>query len=82
MLHISTDIRNLTVKAGMEYTRELLDWLKVQYGMTSISAVYTNAATVDKLQVPGDCDLTPTIDKLLALFMQLKDNKFIYQEPI
>jgi len=50
--------------------------------MTSISTTYTNAATVDKLQVIRDCDLTSTINKLLALFMQLENNKFIYPELI
>lgn len=48
----------------------------------SISAAYTDAATVDKLQVLGDCNPTSTIDKLLALFTQLEDNKFIYPELI
>jgi len=37
------------MKAGIEHTRELLNWLKVQYGMASISAIYTDTATVDKL---------------------------------
>jgi len=82
MLRISTDIRDLAVKAGMEHTRDLLDWLKMQYGTTSISAVCTDAAAVDKLQVPGNCDPTPTIDKLLALFMRLEDNNLTYSEPI
>jgi len=68
MLHVSTDIRNLTIKAGMEHTGELLDWLKVQYRTTSISTAYTNTATVKKIQIPGDCNPTPTINKLLALF--------------
>ena len=70
------------MKAGIEHTRELLNWLKAQYGMASISAIYTDTATVDKLQVPEDYDPTSTIDKLLVLFTQLKDNKFIYPEPI
>ena len=52
----------------MEYTGELLDWLKVQYRTTSISTAYTNTATVKKIQIPGDCNPTPTINKLLALF--------------
>jgi len=37
------------MKAGIEHTRELLNWLKAQYGMASISAIYTDTATVDKL---------------------------------
>jgi len=37
---------------------------------------------VDKLQVPEDCNPTPTIDKLLALFMQLKNNKLVYIETV
>jgi len=28
MLYVSTNIRNLAVKAGMKHTGELLDWLK------------------------------------------------------
>jgi len=46
MLCVSTDIRNLAVKEGMEHTGELLDWLKAQYGTMSISAAYTNAAAI------------------------------------
>jgi len=49
MLHISTDIRNLAVKAGIEHTGELLNWLKAQYGTISISTTYTNATAIDKL---------------------------------
>jgi len=49
MLYVSTDIRNLAMKAGMEHTRELLNWLKAQYRTTSISAMYTNIAAIDKL---------------------------------
>ena len=83
MLYVSTDIRNLAIKAGIEHTRELLDWLKAQYRTTtSISTTYTDTAAVDKLQIPEDCDPAPTIDKLLALFTQLKNNKFMYLEPI
>lgn len=43
---------------------------------------YTDVVVVDKLQVPGDCDPTPMIDKLLALFMQLEDNKLVYTEAV
>ena len=82
ILCISTDIRNLAMKADIEHTGELLNQLKTQYGTMSISAAYTDAATVDKLQVLGDCNPTSTIDKLLALFTQLEDNKFIYPELI
>lgn len=82
MLDISPDIKNLTVKARMDTTKNLLDWLKTQYGTTSISTIYTDLVTVDKLQVPGDCNPMPTIDKLLALFTQLEDNKLVYTEVV
>ena len=68
MLCISPNVRNLTVKARMDTMKNLLDWLKIQYKTTSISAAYTDIVIVDKLQVLGDCDPMPTIDKLLALF--------------
>jgi len=82
MLHISADIRKLAVKAKMGNTRELLDWLKMQYGITSISAAYADIITINKLQIPGDCDPTPSLDRLLALFTHLEDNKLAYPEPI
>jgi len=82
MLCISSDVRNLAVKAIMDTTKNLLDWLKTQYGTTSISAAYTNVVIVNKLQVPGDCNPMPTIDKLLALFMQLEDNKLVCTEAV
>jgi len=82
MLDISPDIKNLTVKARMDTTKNLLDWLKTQYGTTSISTIYTDLVTVDKLQVPGDCNPMPTIHKLLALFTQLEDNKLVYTEVV
>jgi len=82
MLCIFSDVRNLAVKARMDTTKNLLDWLKTQYETTSISAAYTDIVIVDKLQVPGDCNPTPTIDKLLALFMQLEDNKLVYTEAV
>ena len=62
--------------------KNLLDWLKTQYRTTSISAVYTDIVAIDKLQVPGDCDLTPTINKLLVLFTWLEDNKLVYTEVV
>jgi len=68
MLHISPDVRNLAIKVRIDTMKNLLDWLKTQYRTTSISAVYTDIVAIDKLQVPGDCDLTPTINKLLVLF--------------
>jgi len=37
---------------------------------------------IDKLRIPRDCDPTPTLDKLLALFICLEDNKLIYMEVI
>jgi len=46
MLHISPDIRNLTVKVRMNTMKNLLDWLKMQYGTTSISAAYTNVIVI------------------------------------
>jgi len=82
MLHISADIRNLATKAKRDTTKNLLDWLKTQYGTTSISAVYSDIVAVDKLRIPGDCDPTPTLDKLLSLFIHLEDNKLIYTEAI
>jgi len=48
----------------------------------SISAAYTDTITVNKLFVPGDCNSTLTIDRLLALFICLEDNKFIIPEPV
>ena len=42
MLCISADIRNLATKAGRDITKDLLDWLKTQYGTTSISTVYSD----------------------------------------
>jgi len=82
ILHISADIRKLAVKAKMNNTRELLDWLKTQYGTTSISAAYADIVAINKLQIPGDCDPTPSLDRLLALFTCLEDNKLAYPEPI
>ena len=82
ILCISPDIRNLTVKAKMQDIKKLLDWLKIQYGTTSISAAYTDAITINKLFVLGDCNPTPTINRLLALFTCLKDNKFIILELV
>jgi len=82
MLHISPDVRNLAVKARIDTIKNLLDWLKTQYKTTSIFAVYTNIVIIDKLQVPGDCDSMPTIDKLLALFTRLEDNKLVYIEAV
>ena len=82
MLYISPDIRNLVTKERIVNTKELLDWLKAQYGTASIAAAYTDIVAVNKLQVPGDGDPTPAIDKLLALFTHLKGHKFIYAEPI
>jgi len=81
-LHISANVRKLAIKAKMNNTRELLNWLKTQYGITSISATYADIVTVNKLQISGDCDLTPSLDRLLALFMHLEDNKLAYPEPI
>jgi len=49
MLCISPDIRNLAVKAKKETMKDLLDWLKTQYGTTSIAAAYTDVVTVNKL---------------------------------
>jgi len=82
MLCIFADIRNLATKAGRDTTKDLLDWLKTQYGTTSISAAYSDVVAVDKLRIPGDCNPTPTLDKLLALFTRLEDNKLIYMEAI
>jgi len=82
MLHISADIRKLAVKAKMGNTRELLDWLKMQYDTTSISAAYADIVTINKLQILGDCDPTPSLDRLLTLFTHLEDNKLAYPEPI
>ena len=82
ILHISANVRKLAIKAKINNTRELLDWLKTQYGTTSISATYTDIVTINKLQISGDCDPTPSLDRLLALFMHLKDNKLAYPEPI
>ena len=82
MLHISADIRKLAVKAKMGNTRELLDWLKMQYDTTSISAAYADIVTINKLQIPGDCDPTPSLNRLLTLFTHLEDNKLVYPEPI
>ena len=82
ILHISANVRKLAIKAKMNNTRELLNWLKTQYGITSISATYADIVTVNKLQISGDCDLTPSLDRLLALFMHLEDNKLAYPEPI
>jgi len=39
------------MKAKMDNTRELLDWLKMQYSTTSISATYADIVTVNKLQI-------------------------------
>jgi len=82
MLCISADIRNLSTKAGRDTTKDLLDWLKTQYGTTSISAAYLDVITIDKLRIPEDCNPAPTLDKLLALFTYLEDNKLIYTEVI
>jgi len=82
MLCISADIRNLATKAKRDTTKDLLDWLKTQYSTTSISAVYSDIVAIDKLRIPGDCDPTPTLDKLLSLFTHLEDNKLIYTEAI
>jgi len=82
MLCISADIRKLAVKAKIDNTRGLLNWLKMQYGTTSISAVYANIIVVNKLQIPGDCDPTSSLDRLLALFTCLEDNKLAYLESI
>jgi len=82
MVCISADIRNLTIKAIRDTIKDLLNWLKTQYGITSISATYSDIITVDKLRILRDYDLTSTLDKLLALFMCLKDNKLIYIEVI
>jgi len=71
MLCISADIRNLATKAKRDTTKNLLDWLKTQYGITSISATYSDVIAIDKLRIPGDCDPTLTLDKLLSLFMLL-----------
>jgi len=81
-LHISANVKKLAIKAKMVNTRELLDWLKTQYGTTSISATYADIITINKLQISGDCDPTPSLDRLLALFMHLEDNKLAYPEPI
>jgi len=54
----------------------------MQYGTTSISTTYTDIVTVNKLQIPGDCDPTPSLDRLLTLFICLEDNKLAYPEPI
>ena len=62
--------------------KNLLNWLKMQYETTSISTTYTNVIIIDKLQVPEHCDPTFTIDKLLALFMQLEDNKLVYTKAV
>jgi len=78
----STLVVKLGVKAKMENTRDLLNWLKAQYGTTSISAAYTDVVIVNKLYISGDCDPTPTLDRLLVLFMRLEDNKLIYPESI
>ena len=82
MLCISADIRNLATKAKRDTTKDLLDWLKTQYSTTSISAAYSDVVAIDKLRIPGDCDPTPTLDKLLSLFTHLEDNKLIYTEAI
>ena len=82
MLCISADIRNLASKAKRDTTKDLLDWLKTQYSTTSISATYSDVVAIDKLRIPGDCDPTPTLDKLLSLFTHLEDNKLIYTEAI
>ena len=82
MLCISADIRNLASKAKRDTTKDLLDWLKTQYGTTSIFVVYSDVVAVDKLRIPGDCDPTPTLDKLLSLFTYLEDNKLIYMKAI
>jgi len=82
MLRISADIRNLATKAKRDTTNDLLDWLKTQYGTTSISAAYSDVIAVNKLRISGDCDPTLTLDKLLSLFTHLEDNKLIYMETI
>jgi len=82
MLHVSPDIRNLAVKAKKETMKDFLNWLKTQYGTTSIAAAYTDVVAVNKLQIPGDCDPTPALDRLLALFTRLEDNKLLYPESI
>jgi len=51
MLYISPDIRILAVKAQMQDTKKLLDWLKIQYSTMSTSAAYTDVITVNKLSV-------------------------------
>jgi len=82
MLCISTNIRNLTTKAKRDTTKDLLDWLKTQYSTTSISAAYSDVIAIDKLRISGDCNPTPTLDKLLSLFTHLENNKLIYTEAI
>ena len=82
MLCSFSDIRNLAIKVQMQNTNRLLDWLKIQYGTTSILAAYTDAITINKLSVSGDCNPTSIIDRLLALFTHLEDNKFIYANPV
>jgi len=49
MLYISSDIRNLVVKARMDTIKNFLDWLKTQYETTHISVAYTNIVIVNKL---------------------------------
>jgi len=82
MLCSFSDIRNLAIKVQMQNTNRLLDWLKIQYGTTSILATYTDAITISKLSVSGDCNPTSIIDRLLALFTHLEDNKFIHANPV
>ena len=80
MLWISLDIRKLIVQAQKKSTKDLFEWLKTQYSTTTISAAYTDVIAINKLFISGDCDPTPVIDKLHALFTCLKDNKLIYPE--
>ena len=82
MLCISADIKNLATKAKRDTTKDLLDQLKTQYGITSISATYSDIVTINKLRIPGDYNPTSTLDKLLSLFTHLEDNKLIYTKAI
>jgi len=66
MLRISADIRNLTTKAKRDTTKDLLDWLKTQYGTTSISAAYSDVIAVNKLRISGDYDPTCKGDRSRA----------------
>ena len=82
MLQISPDIRKLIVEAWKESTKDLLEWLKTQYGTTTILVAYTDIIAINKLFILGDCDSTLAIDKLCTLFTHLEDNKLIYPESL